>query len=218
MNLDSNKILQHFKNKKHKRYNEDYHCSMLLNVMLDKNRGTFSAFCVEAMITEKTFYSWKNTHELFDDIYSFCKLYAREIWEQEGREIRDLCLPIGTVNNAFEYWKLIGWSRFGVSKNSRIKLNLNADDTPDKHYSQLMKQACEGDFTAPEIKQLMEAINVGLNTYQVFELQKQIDSLKSDLVTMQTNSDGDNRSADQGTQKTDQSTLADNLRGQGNCT
>lgn len=211
MELHPNSIFEHFKSSKRNIYNEELHCKLLLEVMVNKNKGTMSAFCVAALISERTFYEWTKSHELFADIYSFFKLYTREIWEQEGREIRDQCVPIGTVNNAFEYWKLIGWSRFGVSKNSRIKLNLNPDDTPDKHYSQLLKQASEGDFTAAEIKQLMEAVNVGLNTHQVFELQKQIDSLKSDLVTMQTNSDGDNKGANTGAKKADKGAMADSL-------
>jgi len=36
----------------------------------------------------------------------------------------------------------------------------------------------------------MEAVNVGLNTHQVFELQKQIDELKSDLALMVKNKNG----------------------------
>jgi len=91
---------------------------------------------------------------------------------------------------------MIGWSRFGISKNSRIKLKLKPNDSPDKHYSQLLAQAAEGDFTAAELKQLMEAINVGLNTHQTFQLQKEIDQLKFDLGTMQENSNGNNTFAD----------------------
>jgi hypothetical protein len=33
----------------------------------------------------------------------------------------------------------------------------------------------------------MEAVNVGLNVHQVFELQKQIDELKSDLSVVREN-------------------------------
>ena len=84
----------------------------------------------------------------------------------------------------------MGWSRFGISKNSRIILNLDPKGNTSTHYSQLLLQASEGDFTAAEIKQLMEAVNVGLNTHQVFELQKEIDQLKSDLLTMMNNTNG----------------------------
>lgn len=191
MALNSVEIFAHFK-KGTTLYNEEKHCQMLLDCMMDKKRGTLSSFCVEAMISESTFYAWCNKNEVFDDLYKFCKMYSREAWEQEGQRLKDTVLPMGTISYAFEYWRLIGWSRFGVSKNARIRLNLIATDTPDKHYSQLLKQASEGDFTAGEIKQLMEAINVGLNTHQVFALQKEIDQLKSDLATMKDNTDAHN--------------------------
>jgi hypothetical protein len=70
-----------------------------------------------------------------------------------------------------------------------------------EHYAQLLKQANNGDFTAGEIKQLMEAINVGLNTHQVFTLQKEIDQLKADLITMNENSNGNNHFAAKGITK-----------------
>jgi len=197
MALTAKDIYQKFKYGNQK-YDEEKHCQLLLDVMMDESRGTMSAFCVAAYINEKSFYNWINEHEIFGDLYSFCKMYSREAWEQHGRRIRDTTLPMGTISYEFEYWRLIGWSRFGISKNSRIRLNLNPKDTPDKHYSQLLKQASEGDFTAGEIKQLMEAINVGLNTHQVFQLQKELDQLRSDLAIMATNKDGDNSVTNKG--------------------
>ncbi len=196
--LNAKDIFEHFK-KGPTKYDEETHCKMLLDTMMDEQRGTLSSFCVEAMISEQTFYNWCKDHAVFDDLYRFCKMYSREAWEQRGFILKDEVMPIGMISHAFEHWRLIGWSRFGVSKNSRVRLNLNYNDTPDKHYSQLLKQASEGDFTAGEIKQLMEAINVGLNTHQVFALQSEIDALKSDLATMKTNSDGNNPISNKGT-------------------
>ena len=187
--LTSQEIYAHFKKGKTP-YNEEKHCQMLLDCMMDDQRGTMSAFCVEAMIGESTFYDWCNGHEIFDDLYKFCKMYSREAWEQRGMELKDEVLPMGTISHSFEYWRLIGWSRFGISKNSRIRLNLNHKDTPDKHYAQLIKQAADGDYTAGEIKQLVEAINVGLNVHQAIVLQRQINDMKEDLKVMGTNSNG----------------------------
>jgi hypothetical protein len=198
MVVDVDKILTKFKEGKNSGYNEDFHCRLLIQVMCDKDRGTVSAFCMEAAIGERTFHQWVNTHDIFSDLYAFCRMYAREEWEKEGRLIKDRELPIGMIDHAFDYWKLIGWSRYGISKNSRIRLNLDANATPDKHYAQLLRQASDGDFTAGEIKQLMEAINVGLNTHQVFNMQKEIDQLKSDLATMAANNDGHNSSTNKG--------------------
>lgn len=172
------------------KYDEERHCKLILAVMMNKDKGRISAFCIEAMISESTFYRWVDEHQLFRDCYLIGKMFARELWEKEGQEIRDKMVPMGQIDNSFEYWRLIGWSRFGVAKNARIKLNLKPESTPDQHYTQLLKQASEGDFTASEIKQLMEAINVGLNAHQSIQLQKDIDELKSDLAVMQKNSNG----------------------------
>ena len=179
------------------RYDEQEHCSLILKVMLGK--GRYSAFCTEALVEETTFRRWIDQHPLFSQCYSIGKMFARENWEIEGEQLREETNPPGMVSHKFEHWKMMGWSRFGISKNSRIKLNLNPNGNPSQHYSQLLLQASEGDFTAAEIKQLMEAVNVGLNTHQVFELQKEIDQLKSDLAIMMTNKDGNNTSPDKGT-------------------
>ena len=178
------------------KYDEELHCKLILHIMI--NKGRYSAFCVKARISETTFYSWARDNPLFAECYCLGKMYAREAWEIEGYELRDVVTPPGTINHAFDHWRMMGWSRFGVGKNSRIRLDLNPNDTPSQHYAQLLKQASEGHFTAAEIKQLMEAINVGLNTHQVFELQKEIDQLKSDLATISENKDGNNSSTNKG--------------------
>lgn len=196
-------IYQHFKNGNDKHYNEERHCKMLLKIMMHPDKGTVGAFCVEAFIDDKTFYKWVNKHPLFSDIYCYSKLVARQEWEREGRAIRDEEFPMGVVNYKFEHWKMIGWSRFGIGKNSRIKLNLNPNDSPLQHYQQVLRQASQGEFTASEIKQLMEAVNVGLNTHEKLELQKQIDELKADLALMQANQNVQNPFANKGTAQKD---------------
>ena len=60
------------------------------------------------------------------------------------------------------------------------------------HYRELINQAGRGDFTAGEVKQLAEAINLGMNAHQNFELQKQIDELKSDMAKAKEINYGDN--------------------------
>lgn len=178
-------------------YEEEPHCKLLLQTMLKE--GRYSAFCTKAMISEWTFYNWVKTHTLFAECYALGKMYARENWEIEGYELRDMITPPGTINHAFDHWRMMGWSRFGIGKNSRIKLNLSPQGTPHDHYRELLLQASEGDFTASEIKQLMEAVNVGLNSHQVFQLQSEIDQLKSDLATMVENSNVQNSFTNKGT-------------------
>lgn len=207
----ANEIYEKFKCGRKTKYEEEKHCKLLIEVMLDKDRGTMSAFCIEAVISDYTFWAWVQKYDTFGEIHSYCKMVAREIWEKEGRELRDAHYPMGTINHAFEHWKLIGWSRFGISKNSRIKLNLDPDATPDKHYAALLKQANGGDFTASEIKQLMEAINVGLRTHETIKLQKDIDQLRSDLGIMQANSNANNSGANKGPTQENFGTLADSI-------
>lgn len=212
-----NEIYEHFrKGKKREPYNEEKHCKMLIATMLDPDRGTVESFCVEAMITDRTFRNWRVKHELFDEMYHFSKMVAREKWDDQGRKIRDADYPMGTVNYEFEYWKMIGWTRFGVSRNARLKIRLDPDATPESHYRAILKQASEGDFTASEFKQMMEAVNVGLNVHQVIELQKQIDSLKSDLAIMRENTDVHNPFSDPPVAKADTDTVEDKVCGQGN--
>ena len=175
------------------KYDKEIHCQMILQVMSDSEKGTPSAFCVETKISERSFYKWLHTHELFEECYSLGKMYARENWEADGRAIRDEVLPPGANSHRFEHWRMIGWSRFGIGKVSKIRLGLEPDATPNEHYQQLIKQASDGDFTASEIKQLMEAINVGLNAHQVFKLQEEIDEIKNNLETMRANSNSGHR-------------------------
>lgn len=196
--LDIDKIFVHFKKGKNNKYNEEPHCKLLIKVMMDKDYGCLSAFCVQAMIDERTFYRWVQQHELFCNLYFFTKMVAKQLWYEEGRGIRDKEYQIGTMNYEFEHWKLMGWTKFGISKNSRIRINFNPEESPAKHYATILRQAADGDFTASEFKQLMEAVNVGLNVHQVFELQKQIDELKSDLAIVTANTNVKNPFSDKG--------------------
>lgn len=189
---DFDAIYQKLKFRDFSAYKEEVHCPMLMKVMANPNKGTYSAFCVEAEIDERKFYRWLSKHELFRTCYSMARMFAKENWEAEGRALRDEIMVPGTSNHKFEYWRQVGWMRFGIGKNSRIRLELDPDAKPNEHYAQLLKQAAEGEFTAGEIKQLMEAINVGLSAHQVIALQKEIDQLKSDLALMNENTHGDN--------------------------
>lgn len=177
-------------------YQEEKHCPLILEIMNNPRKGTISAFCVAVGVCENTFYNWVNRYEVFGKCYRLGKMMSRENWEDAGRALADLAKD--DIGCDFEYWRMIGWSRFGVGKNSRIRLDLNPKDNPSQHYAQLLKQASEGDFTAGEIKQLMEAINVGLNAHQVFELQNELNQLKSDLTTLNEMKHGENTYTNKG--------------------
>jgi hypothetical protein len=203
MKHDADAIFNHFKSKQNFKYDEEKHCKLLINVMTDKNKGCHTFFCVEAQVSEHTFYDWVREKELFGSLYLFLKMVAKQRWYEEGKEISSKDYLMGTVNYEMDHWKLMGWAKFGISRNSRIRINFNPNDTPIKHFETILKQAANGDFTAAEFKQLMEAINVGLRVHEVTELQKQLDELKSDMVVMAANTNVQNPFANKGIEKKD---------------
>jgi len=199
MNLNVDEVYEFFKGRGNLKYHEEKHCKLLIKIMMDKNKGCPAFLCVEAMISDCTFFEWVKNHELFRNLYYFCKMVAKKTWYEEGIEIKNKEYQMGTVNYEMEHWRLMGWAKFGISKNARLKISLNPEDSPAKHYESILKQASDGDFTAAEFKQLMEAVNVGLNVHQVFELQKEIDELKSDMAIMKANTNVKNPFSDKGT-------------------
>lgn len=173
-----------------KPFDEARHCVMML-----KAKGRMSEFCVEALVSSTVVFKWLKASELFQECYALARMFDKLEWEKEGLQVRDEILGHNERSNRLDHWKMIGWERFGIGKTSRIRLDLDPNATPDKHYAELIAQASKGDFTAGEIKQLMEAINVGLSTHQVIKLQKEIEQLRDDLAIMDKNTHGDNTSA-----------------------
>jgi hypothetical protein len=174
------------------KYIEEIHCPMLLDIMCDPNKGTKTAFCAAAYISAAQFTRWVNMYEFFRDIYGVARMIAQENWEEEGRDLRfHQSLP-GAQDHRFDLWRAQGWARHGIGKNSTIRLEVEAESTPIDHYKQIMKQAAEGAFTAGELKQLIEAVNVGLRAHETFTMQKEIDQLKSDHEVMKKNTHAKN--------------------------
>lgn len=157
-------------------YAEEVHCPMIIKTMNDL--GTMSAFCKVANISDTTFYRWLNKYPIFLECYRAAKMLGLESWEEEGRE--------GQGNPEFnlELWRTQGAARHGVGKTGRVRVHIDAETNPYGQYKQLLSQAGMGDFTASELKQLMESINVGTRVYETFELQKAVDEMKQDLNKM----------------------------------
>lgn len=167
---------------------EDIHCTMMFQAL-----GRMSKFCVMANVSDQQVYKWLRNSELFKECYALAKMYGQEEWEEEGLQIRDEEVEPGVCNYRYEHWKMMGWSRYGIGKNARICLELDPNSTADQHYKQVIKQAANGAFSTTELKQIMESLNVGLNVQQVINMQKQIDQLNADLITMAENKNGDDR-------------------------
>lgn len=201
MNLNVEEVYKKFKSGRPSLYDEEKHCKEILRILA--TGGRYSTFCMQELICEKTFYTWISRYELFAQCYSLGRIISHELWAKQGEEIANETMPMGSINNKYDHWKMKGWTYFGIGKISRLKLKIDPKDDPSKHYEQLIKQAAEGDFTAAEIKQLMEAVNVGLNTHQVFTMQKEINDLKKDLEIMVKNSNANVTFADKRVEKKD---------------
>ncbi len=162
-----------------KAYDEETHCPMIIECICDK--GTISSFCKEAMISDSSFYRWVNKYPIFERCYRYSIMVAREAWEDEGRNGKD------DPEFNIEYWRIVGSARYGIGKTNRVRVEVDEEASPYTQYQQLLKQASHGDFTASEIKQLMESVNVGSRVFETFKLQQEVDMMKEDLNKMSQN-------------------------------
>ena len=162
------------------KYSEAKHCKLIIECM--NKSGTMSSFCVAAGIGDGKFYRWMAQHETFMECYRIACMIARENWEREGEDGK------GDETFDLELWRTQGAARYGVGKTNRVRVHIDADSTPYSQYKQLLTQASMGDFTASELKQLMESINIGIRAYESFELQREVDAMRQDLSKM----NGDN--------------------------
>ena len=167
-------------------YKETIHCPMILEVM--NEQGTMTAFCKQAGISDALFYKWTMLYPIFDECYQLGKMYSKSNWEEEGRDGKD------DENFNMEYWRITGACRYGVGRQNRIRMAVNAESNPYEQYQQLIKQAGREEFTASEIKQLMESINVGRGAFETFQLQQSIDAMQNDISRMTLNNEHNSRS------------------------
>ncbi len=159
-------------------YEEKKHCAMVIEIMSDSTEATMQSFCVKAGISDKTFYTWLYKYPIFAECYQYGRMVSYKNWEDVGKN------SMYDEDFNIEVWKMQGASRYGVGKTNRVRVHIDSETNPFDQYKQLMAQASNGDFTAAELKQLMEAINIGCKAYEVFEMQKEINRMKEDLKKM----------------------------------
>lgn len=157
------------------KYDEKLHCPMILEFLPRFLR--INKFFIEAGINQSTFYEWVSKYPVFRRCYEIAKLMAVENWEYE--EAR---------NESNPKWDRKAWlargARYFAIDREKIKLNVKQNSSPLEQYQQILSQANEGDFTASEIKQLMESVNVGIRAYESYKMQEEVDRLKEDLKEM----------------------------------
>lgn len=157
------------------KYKEEIHCPMIIEVM--STEGTAVAFMRKAMISEKTFHTWVQTHKVFGQCYAYGKIISRHNWDSEGERGKN------DEYFNFDLWRQTGAMRYGIGRN-RVRFGIDSKSSPYEQYKQLVDQAGEEEFSASEIKQLMESINVGIRAYESFELQAQVNDMKDSINKM----------------------------------
>jgi len=182
--IDAKKLYLQLK-KRETSYKEELHCPMIIDVM--NRRGTMTAFCEEALISDGLFYKWCRQHPIFDRCYQVAKSISKANWEAEGEAGKD------DENFNLEYWRITGACRYGVGRSNRIRMAVDADADPYEQYKQLVRQASGEEFTASEIKQLMESINVGRGVYETFKLQERVTEMENNVKRMELNSVNNSR-------------------------
>lgn len=162
--------------KKKTMYSPAIHCPMVLSIVSKTGRAT--AFCKESGLSICSFQHWLATFPLFREHYGLGLVYAKETWEEEFEERKD--------DESFNVkeWVERGNRIFKMNATQKLHLNITPNSNPYQQYQQIMEQAVSGEFTATEIKLLMESINVGTRVYESFKLQEEVDKMKDDLNLM----------------------------------
>lgn len=162
------------------KYKEELHCTLLLDVM--ETVGTMIGYCRIAKISQKTFYIWCKKHPIFNNCYELGRTISQANWEQEGRDNAD------NEDFNWSYWQMLGKVRYGAGL-GKLRIDIEAEANPYQQYQQLIKQAGNEEFTASELKQVMESINVGRNAFETFKLQESVDAMKADIDRMNRNNE-----------------------------
>lgn len=191
------------KKKDYGRYNEEDHCVMLLEVM-HSNKPFMSEFCRRAVIDRTTAFRWAKKHAVFRRCHDYGIEVSHANWLTEAEDMKD--------NEEFnmEYWKLKGSILFQLHQSRRLKVRVNKADTPFQQYQSIMEGASDGEYTATEIKQLMESINVGIRAYESDVLAKRIDEIEEDAKRMGEHS-GNNISTVEQFKKIDKGAVQDSV-------
>ena len=201
--LDPKKIYEQAKkNVSGKIYDEKKHCVMVLDII--GNGGSVAEFCVEALISDSTYYNWRRLHPIFDECSRIAVNFAQMLWEREGESNAD------NPDFNWRFWEGIGTSRFFYNKQGRVRVNLDEEADPHVQYQQLIKQAKEGDLSASEIKQLMESVNIGIRAFESFKLQEQVAKMEQDIKKMNLQN-GNNIIAIKDFAETNQDTSSNNI-------
>jgi len=159
-------------------YDSSIHLKSIVDV-LTKTTGSSCAFCEKHDISDLTMWSWIRNYPEFADAYRKGMTIAKRKWEIQGE--------LGSEDEewSFKLWDKVGETRFGISKNGKIRLTVDPYSSPIEHYKQIMEGASNGEYSSSEFKQVMEGLNVGLKAHELISLQDEIQELKEAITTME---------------------------------
>lgn len=154
-------------------YHEELHCVMIMDCLIRTFR--LSSFLKKALLSQSTFNSWLYQYPKFKESYGIGIAIARENWELQEVD----CIDI----KEHKAWLDRG-NRHFIDDSLKITVNTTDCNNPWQQYQAIMEQASHGTFSASEIKQLMEAVNIGTRVFETFKLQEEVDTMKDTLKEM----------------------------------
>ena len=97
------------------KYEAEKHIGLLYDTFIVGE--AISAFCAEALISQSTFFKWKQDYPEFKETYDIAINFAENFWNK---------LPSNTADFNFNYWHINMRNRFGFGK-PRLYFDKNAD-------------------------------------------------------------------------------------------
>jgi|LauGreDrversion4_2_1035121.scaffolds.fasta_scaffold18263_6 hypothetical protein len=97
------------------KYEAEKHIGLLYDTFIVGE--AISAFCAEALISQSTFFKWKQDYPEFKEAYDIAINFAENFWNK---------LPSNTADFNFNYWHINMRNRFGFGK-PRLYFAKNAD-------------------------------------------------------------------------------------------
>lgn len=162
-----------------KTYDSEKHNEMITRTVAKS--GSIYQFCAEAQISDLIFHNWLYRFPEFKEAYRTGLMMSRNAWEKEGEKRHN------DEDWNFQYWRMSGQMRYQLNRNQKVSVKITPGANPYEQYKQIMSQAADGDFTASELKQIMESVNVGVRAYETFQLQDEVNELKTSLTEMRQN-------------------------------
>ena len=97
------------------KYDAEKHIGLLYDTFIVGE--AISAFCAEALISQSTFFKWKQDYPEFKEAYDIAINFAENFWNK---------LPSNTADFNFNYWHIVMRNRFGFGK-PRLYFDKNAE-------------------------------------------------------------------------------------------